>query len=181
MRIIWLYKYTEAENENSLAVQVQMTIRKCRNYKTKGHFARDSWSKKNSSKDEQDKSKDERKCYKCGQEGQIAKFFEKNDKKSDHKEEAMTAIVKVLSTSECQSVKWILDFDSTSHMFNKPEHFITFSKKDGQVKVGNNNFIKSAGYGMMRKGSMINRHIHTFNLCNVIYATRPSYTLISIS
>lgn len=98
-----------------------------------------------------------------------------NDEKSDHKETAMTAIVIALSTSKFPNVKWKLDSGSSSHMSKKRERFIKFTEMVGHVRVGNNDDIKSVGFGpvgyeLVRIRPMVDGKIQTTSLHDVIYA-----------
>lgn len=127
-----------------------MTTRKGHICERKGPLARDWGSKEKSSQHEQDQRNDERRCFKYGPEGHVAKCCKKNVEKSDHKEKEMTAIVSALLTYESRNVKWIMDFGSRNHVSSKRENFISFIENDGQVRVGTNDDIKYVRYGVVR-------------------------------
>lgn len=153
------------------------------NVRTDGYLSKDCLSKKKSSSDYKDDGKSKRLWYNCSKAGHIANFCMKPVPKMEktkelrwlpHPQQYQCVIVK-------KNVKWILDSGSVRHISIERNDFVTFTAKDGTVKVWNNAYINSRENGTMKLASVDFGQTHIIHLCGIMYACKLAYSLISLS
>lgn len=167
---------SEDNSEKEFVTQGGEKTKKCYTSGKVGNFSKDCWQKK----------EEKRICYVCGKSGHIANFCKSKKKDEDKGGEQATKMLTVpiampmnLSRNSCD--KWILDSGCKRQMTNRRENFISFTKENGIVKVGNNDVIKSEGYGVVLITKIVQGNRKTIDFNNVLCAPDLMYNLISIS